>query len=412
MDIIALNLSSKDKRVTELGKICKAKKIKTVDSNSKDFDHTKAILFVEPRATLPPNHAEYKHVFDYKKLSEDDKFIEDNNYLTALAMKEIIDKKFGDTKQKMLIVGYGKLTAQLERVLCDADIHILNFNHHKVQEVMVKYGDKSFFEEVDFHAFPIVINTIPKKVLDASKFSKDTVIYELASAPYGMIGDTTGLQYEILPALPGKFYPKPAAQVVFDAIERALAKDERPTVVLCITGSSCCYLKLLPVVVELVKSYNLIPVLSPSANIVNRFYDIEKFRKELFEICGNPIVTTITASELLSANKKIVASLVLPATGNTVAKLANAITDTPVCMAVKALLRNSKPCIVGISSNDALSGNAVNIGTLLNRKNYYFIPYSQDDPINKPFSMVCDFAKAGATIEMALKGKQIQPIIC
>ena len=151
--------------------------------------------------------------------------------------------------------------------------------------------------------------------------------------------------------------------------------------------------------------------MSENAVRINRFVDIEEFKNYLKSTTGNNIITTIAGSETLSSKKDIVASAVVPATGNTIAKLANAVTDTPVTMAVKALLRNSKPCIVGISTNDALSGNASNIGTLLNRKNYYFVPFSQDDPNNKPFSMVCDFSKTAETIEAALKGRQIQPVV-
>jgi len=409
---IALNFSSKDKRVGELAKLCKARGIKVIDSGSTIKNKKQTILFVEPRAELPIDAAEYMHVFDYKTLSTDEKFVEENNYLTALAMKGIIEERFGGCNQKILLVGYGKLTAQIEKVFTDADIHILNFNHHKVQELSAKYQDRAHFEIVDLATYPIIINTIPKPMLDATDFSVDSVIYELASVPYGLKGDTSELQYEILPGLPGKYYPCAAAQAVLDAITRFLeAKNSRPAIVLCITGSSCSYLKLIPVLSDLAKQYELIPVISPNANLPNRFCDIDKLRNEISEICGNPIITTLAGAETLASNKKIVASLVLPATGNTIAKLANAVTDTCVTMAVKALLRNSKPCVIGISTNDALSGNAANIGMLLNRKNYYFIPFSQDDPINKPFSMVCDFAKAADTLEQALKGRQIQPLM-
>jgi dipicolinate synthase subunit B len=243
------------------------------------------------------------------------------------------------------------------------------------------------------------------------------VILELASPPYGFdFGGRDpkklGINYEILPALPAKFFPHKAARAAFDAITRFIdKKTDLPTIVLCITGSSCSYLKLVPILADLVKKYNVIPVLSANANLPNRFTDIENFRREIAAMCNHAVITTITGAETLSANKKIAASVILPATGNTIAKLCHAVTDTCVTMAVKALLRNSKPCIVAISTNDALSGNAVNIGALLNRKNFYFIPFSQDDPQNKPFSMVCDFSKAGATIDAALKGKQLQPII-
>lgn len=331
--------------------------------------------------------------------------------------------------QKLLIIGNGRLCQELKSVLGnDYEIHI-----HSVSKPVEKFEN--------FYDFDLAINTVPKPVTDVKMFKQGARVYELASPPYGFIGDTSWLDYIICPKLPGKFFPREATELVMDfkvkhydffskdeefvrannnltarAVEKILkgaTPDGRvkPTLALCVTGSSCCYLKLLPALRELVKDYNLLPVLSGNANVTNRFMDIEQFRKELTAVCGHNIVTTIAGAEVLASNKEIVASLVLPATGNTIAKLANAVTDTPVTMAVKALLRNAKPCIIGISTNDALSGNAANIGLLLNRKGYYFIPYKQDDVVNKPFSMVCDFAKAADTIENALRGKQIQPII-
>ena len=103
--------------------------------------------------------------------------------------------------------------------------------------------------------------------------------------------------------------------------------------------------------------------------------------------------------------------VILPSTGNTIAKLAQGITDTPVLMATKSHLRNNKAVVIAVSTNDALSGNASNIGILLNRKNYYFVPFSQDDSKKKPFSMVFNEERVVDTIYLALEGKQIQPII-
>ena len=147
--ILFLNKSSKDDRVKSLSRLARERGIKIADINSdkEKADKAKGILFIEPRAPLPINADKYVYVFGYSKsdapnyvtLSDDEFFIQENNYLTALAMKEIILKKFGTAKKKILIVGYGKLCTQLERVFTDADIHILNFNHHKVQELTAKY---------------------------------------------------------------------------------------------------------------------------------------------------------------------------------------------------------------------------------------------------------------------------------
>ena len=103
--------------------------------------------------------------------------------------------------------------------------------------------------------------------------------------------------------------------------------------------------------------------------------------------------------------------VVAPCSGNTMSKLANDIIDTPATMAVKSHLRNNLPVVIAVSTNNALSGNASNIGTLLNRKNYYFVPFRQDNPITKPRSVVFDFDYLVKTIESALDEKQIQPIL-
>jgi dipicolinate synthase subunit B len=151
--------------------------------------------------------------------------------------------------------------------------------------------------------------------------------------------------------------------------------------------------------------------MSDNAVKKNRFCNIEDFIADVEEICGNKVVTTIADAEKLSANKGIVASLILPCTGNTIAKLAGAVNDTCVTMTVKALLRNNKPCVIGVSTNDALSGNACNIGLLLNRRGHFFVPFAQDDPIGKPYSLVCDFGQVVQTLDSAIKRLQIQPII-
>ena len=103
--------------------------------------------------------------------------------------------------------------------------------------------------------------------------------------------------------------------------------------------------------------------------------------------------------------------IIAPCTGNTLAKLAHSIADTPVTMAAKSHLRNGRPVIVAVSTNDALAGAAENIGKLMARKHYYFVPFGQDDPLGKPTSMVADFTKIPQTLEAALEGKQIQPLL-
>ena len=126
---------------------------------------------------------------------------------------------------------------------------------------------------------------------------------------------------------------------------------------------------------------------------------------------GKTVLHEITTTEPIGPKKMFDVLLVAPCTGNTLAKLAAGIVDTPVCMAVKSHLRNQRPVVIAVSTNDALAGAAKNIGTLRNYRNFYFVPIFQDDPVAKPFSMISDFNRIPQTIEAALSGVQIQPMI-
>ena len=132
---------------------------------------------------------------------------------------------------------------------------------------------------------------------------------------------------------------------------------------------------------------------------------------EVEEICGHTIIHTIKGAEPIGPKNLLDIIVVSPATGNTLAKCALGITDTSVTMAVKAHLRNNKPVVFAIATNDALGASAKNIGMLHNAKNIYFVPYKQDDPHDKNNSLVCDFSLIPQTVECALNSKQIQPIL-
>lgn len=390
----------------------------------------KAIYFLEPRCEIPSDLFQSAVVgslaFGYQKqlsgikyvsLNDDENFIRQNNHLTALALQQILAKTYHGKVKKMLICGWGKLANALEQVFTDWEISVLNFNFHKIPELTDLYGDRAYFEKSPFAAFPVIINTIPKPLIKPVAWEKrraGQLLFDLASAPYGFdwVGvNQSDYQYQILPGLPGKYFPAEAAQAVYDCIDRYLQAQAKPTIVLGITGSACSYLKLLPILKTMVKHYEIIPVLSPNADQPNRFTNINDFKQQIRDLTGHNIITNIAGAETLSSNQRVLASVIFPATGNTIAKLTHGITDTCVLMAAKALLRNNKPCIIGLSTNDALSGNAQNIGTLLNRRNFYFVPFGQDDIVKKPYSCVCDFTKVIATIDAALKGEQLQPLL-
>ena len=180
-----------------------------------------------------------------------------------------------------------------------------------------------------------------------------------------------------------------------------------------LTGSFCTFEKSIKQMQKLkADGFNIIPVMSYNAySLDTRFGKAEDFIKRIEQICERKIISTITDAEPIGPKRMTDVMVVLPCSGNTLAKLANGIYDTPVTLAVKSHLRNQLPVVIGVSSNDSLSATAKNIGALLNNKHYYFVPMRQDDPVKKPFSVVCDFDALKDTIEAALYGKQLQPIL-
>lgn len=157
---------------------------------------------------------------------------------------------------------------------------------------------------------------------------------------------------------------------------------------------------------------NIIPIMSPVVyNTDTRFTEHISLQKKVREITGNEIIHTIEDAEPIGPKKLLDILIVAPCTGNTIGKLACGITDTSVTMAVKAHLRNQRPVVLAVATNDALSASAKNIGMLMNIKNIYFVPFSQDDADLKPTSMIAKFKKIPETVEAALKGIQLQPII-
>lgn len=190
--------------------------------------------------------------------------------------------------------------------------------------------------------------------------------------------------------------------------------DKKLTFGYALTGSFCTFEKSVEQIKALVdKGINVLPIMSYNAyNTDTRFGAAASFINRIENITGNKIISTLTDAEPIGPKSLTDLMIVLPCTGNTLSKLKNGIYDTPVTLAVKSHLRNQRPVLIGVSSNDSLSSSAKNIGELLNFKHYYFIPMRQDDYRKKPFSIVCDFDMVYDSALMALKGEQIQPIIC
>ena len=159
------------------------------------------------------------------------------------------------------------------------------------------------------------------------------------------------------------------------------------------------------------RGYEVLPILSENVfSTDTRFGRAEDLRKRLFELTGHHPIATVVDAEPLGPKIKLDALIICPCTGNTLAKMAQGITDTSVTMAAKAHLRSNRTLVIALASNDALSANLKNISAMLNRKNVFFVPMMQDDPIDKPHSLVASFPLLSATLDSALEGKQYQKI--
>lgn len=177
-------------------------------------------------------------------------------------------------------------------------------------------------------------------------------------------------------------------------------------------GSFCTFKLVLEELERLAKGYDVTPIMSQGAAFTDtRFGKAEDFRRRVAEICGREPITTIADAEPIGPRALLDVLVIEPCTGNTLGKLANGITDTPVTMAAKAHLRNGRPLVLAVSTNDALGASARNIGTLMNAKNIFFVPMRQDSPLGKPASLVADFSETAAAIKSALEGRQTQPLL-
>ena len=189
---------------------------------------------------------------------------------------------------------------------------------------------------------------------------------------------------------------------------------EGKTIGLGITASHCTYEDVVPKITALREAGAVVvPVVTHSVLVANtRFGTGDEWVQKIEELSGSKVISSIVDAEPLGPKRPLDAFIIAPLTGNTLSKFANAATDSPVLMAAKATLRNGSPVILGISTNDALGLNGQNLIKLINAKNVYFIPFGQDDPINKPTSLIADFTKMVDTVDHAITHKkQFQPII-
>lgn len=186
------------------------------------------------------------------------------------------------------------------------------------------------------------------------------------------------------------------------------------TIGFAMCGSFCTFAQTISALQSLRIHYNkIIPILSDASYQTDtRFGKAKDFIDQIESICENRVLHTIDEVEPFGPKKLLDVLVIAPCTGNTLGKISHGIADTAVTLACKSHLRNGRPVVLAISTNDALSGNAENLGRLLNRRNFYFVPFAQDAPNSKPCSLIADFSLLPQTVEAALKGQQLQPILC
>ena len=177
-------------------------------------------------------------------------------------------------------------------------------------------------------------------------------------------------------------------------------------------GSFCTFHQVFPIMEALAKEHEVIPIFSPTSYTTDsRFGTAQAHIRRAAEICGTDPLYTISQVEPIGPKKLLDALVIAPCTGNTLAKLSHGIADTSVTMATKSHLRNGRPVIIAVSTNDALGVAAENIGRLMARQHIYFVPFGQDDCVRKPTSMVADFTKIPEALASAMEGRQLQPIL-
>ena len=178
-------------------------------------------------------------------------------------------------------------------------------------------------------------------------------------------------------------------------------------------GSFCTYDQVMPALERAKARYgDVTPIISEkSAETDSRFGPAHEFIREMERICDKRVIDTIPKAEPIGPKKLLDVLVIAPCTGSTLSRLANGMSDTSVTMAAKAMWRNGRPVVVAVSTNDGLAGSAKNIAALLDKKHVFFVPYRQDDPVGKPTSLVADFTKINDTVDAALEGRQLQPLL-
>ena len=344
-----------------------------------------------------------------------------NAALTAEAAADLLARERRLLGTEILVLGWGRVGSLTAPALRAEGGTVTVFARRRESRAWAEAAGFETLGEETLDAalgrFDVIVNTVPAPLLDEKRLSltrPGVLLTELASSPGGIdeqAAQRLGRRYLPAPGLPGKYAPARAAEILREAVYETAAAP-RPRLGVAMTGSHCCFDMALEALEPLKKHYDLVPILSERAALTDtRFGTAASFRQRLETLCARKAVDSVAGAEPLGTTQALNALLVIPCTGNTLGKLANGITDTAVTMACKAHLRNGRPLVLAISTNDGLSGSAENIARLLQRKNVYFVPFRQDAPHTKPFSLQSDMALAEEALAAAGRGEQLQPVL-
>ena len=343
-----------------------------------------------------------------------------NAALTAEGAAALLARELPLPGAEALVLGFGRVGSLCARALERAGCSVTVAARRRESRVRAEAEGYAAADTVDLAPAlgrsDVIVNTVPEPILTGALLRilrEGTVLLELASPPGGVDAAAArelGLRYIRAPGLPGTYAPERAAAILRDAVYETAAAP-LPRLGVAVTGSHCTFARALEAFAALKRDYELIPILSAAAaGTDTRFGTAAEFRAKLEALSGRQAADSIAAAEIC-ATAALDALLVAPCTGNTLGKLAGGVTDTAVTMACKAHLRNGRPLVLAISTNDGLSGSAGSIAALLQRKNVYFVPFHQDAPQQKPFSLQAEFDLLGETVASALAGRQLQPML-
>lgn len=387
------------------------------------FGHLKELLLADGHICVPPEEADVviPPPWDGGALyNRSEAYQVANAAVTAEAVRELLDREAFPKDVPVLVLGYGRVGRLCARMLEKRGHAVAAAARRREARAYIRaegYVAMDTAELSSLGGYRLIVNTVPAPLFREEHIREtpeNVLLLELASSPGGIDAAAAreqGRHYLRAPGLPGKYAPERSAVILRDALYEVLSRG-KPRLGIAMTGSHCSFDKALSSLEALRRTYELVPILSgAAAGTDTAFGTAAEFRARLEKLCGREAVDSIRGAEPLGTREALDALLVSPCTGNTLAKLAHGITDTAVTMACKAHLRNARPLILAVSTNDGLSGSAENIGRLLQRKNVYFVPFGQDAPLTKPFSLQADFSRTAETVEAAISGRQLQPIL-